>query len=207
MPILFEISYINPLMCEPLYVIVTLSELGFPRNGWHTSPVKSDFALVLTVGRVGLMARFVRTFVILHTSSSARLSRTFHPKFWFRRLKHPPHDEGGEEQQFSGSQRPQGSSSKWGESSRRGLEWVAFIVNFMIWDIVGSLFFRSHSDTDRRLEPCEESEQDQVDRNRVSLVRDIVLKRKIKRPNFLGKPNSITESIFLNAAHSHSHVG
>lgn len=143
MPILFEISYINPLMCEPLYVIVTLSELGFPRNGWHTSPVKSDFALVLTVGRVGLMARFVRTFVILHTSSSARLSRTFHPKFWFRRLKDPPHDDGGEEQQLPGSQRPQGSSTKWGESSRRGLEWVAFIVNFMIWDIIAHFFSQS----------------------------------------------------------------
>lgn len=90
----------------------------------------------------------------------------------------------------------------------QGGVWSELHSLWILWyEILLLTFFRSHSDTDRRLEPCEESEQDQADRNKGSLVRDIVLKRKIKRPNFLGKPNSITESIFLNAAHSHSHVG
>ena len=120
MPILYEISYINLLMRIPSYVSVTLSEFGFPSNGWHTSPVKSDFALVLSVGRVGLMARFVRTIVLVHTTSSARLLRTFHPKYWFRRMSCSQRNEGSEVQPTS--HRLSSSRSQGGESSRKVLE-------------------------------------------------------------------------------------
>ncbi len=109
MPVIYEIAYINPLLRSPTTISVNLSPRGFPNSGWHTDALKSDYELVLAIGRVGLMARFIRTVVLTHTSSSARFLRTFHPRFWFRRSKYL-------KQQLS-PQRAQKNSQR-GESSR-----------------------------------------------------------------------------------------
>ncbi len=210
MPILYEISYINPLLCTPTHVLVTVSEFGFPSNGWHTSPVKSDFALVLTVGRVGLMARFIRTFVLLHTSSSARLLRTFHPNYWFRRSKFLEKDKEIDTQPES--QRQSASSSKRGESSRKILGCVSSIASSVLIQNICSPFFRSQSDfsladAGRQLEPCKESDKDPPEGFKPTAVRDIFLKRNIKAPKSIEKQNSLTDSPLYNGSNSRSHVG
>jgi len=120
MPVIYEIAYINPLLRRQTNISVILSRNGFPNKTWHTAPVKSDFELLLAIGRVGLMARFMRTFVLTHTSSSSRFLRIYHPRFWFRRSKNL-------KQQLSSPQRAQKNSQR-GESSRTVNRWVSTIM-------------------------------------------------------------------------------
>lgn len=123
MPILYDISYINPILSQPMSVSVRLSKYGFPNQGWHTDAVRSDFALIFTIGRVGLMARFIRTFALVHASSSACFLRSFHPKYWWSpRLKTITQRDNEEEEPLPVSQRQLTSSSKHEGSSRRIIE-------------------------------------------------------------------------------------
>ena len=102
-----------------MYVSVKLSKFGFPSHGWHDDTVESDFALVLTVGRVGLLMRFIRTFARFHNLGSARLLHAFHHMNWFQKLQRLSQGEGSEKQAMPASQRHLDSSSTWGERSRR----------------------------------------------------------------------------------------
>mmetsp|Transcript_20885 Transcript_20885/g.45261 ORF Transcript_20885/g.45261 Transcript_20885/m.45261 type:complete len:875 (-) Transcript_20885:15-2639(-) len=84
--ILYHISYINPSICRPQSVRVELTEFGFPVGGQHATPLSVDWSLVLTIGRVGLMARFIRTSVLVQISSSSFWLRYFLPRYWILKL-------------------------------------------------------------------------------------------------------------------------
>ncbi|KAL7538058.1 hypothetical protein ACHAXR_008250 [Thalassiosira sp. AJA248-18] len=86
MTILYKISYINPAMAEPHYLRVDLNELGFPKTGRHATPMSIDWPLVLTVGRVALMARFIRTSVLVQLSGSFYSFQYFYPGYWMKKL-------------------------------------------------------------------------------------------------------------------------
>jgi len=82
-----RISYINPEMRTPFRVSVALNVLGFPSAGHHATPMSIDWPLILTVGRVGLMARFIRTSVLTQVSSSWMLMQYFHPEYWMSKCE------------------------------------------------------------------------------------------------------------------------
>ena len=51
--ILYRIRYTNPRMRDVYHIEVGLNENGFPKSGSHATPLTVDWALMLTVGRVG----------------------------------------------------------------------------------------------------------------------------------------------------------
>lgn len=85
--ILYRLSYINPTMREPRTVTVRLCELGFPVAGRHATPLTIEWPLMLTVCRVGLMARFIRTSVLVQISSSWYWLVYFYPRYWTSKCK------------------------------------------------------------------------------------------------------------------------
>ena len=89
---LYRISYVNPDLRHPAVVVLPLTALGMPSVGYTHLPHHGtrtlgyiDWGLLLTVGRVGLMARFIRTSVLVEMSSGFPY-RYFYPAYWLRVL-------------------------------------------------------------------------------------------------------------------------
>ena len=76
----------DPLISQPYQLRIDLNERGFPTNGNHATPIGVDWPLMLTVGRVGLMARFIRTSVLVQITSSFWWLKYFYPRYWLRKL-------------------------------------------------------------------------------------------------------------------------
>lgn len=84
--VLFRISYINPLMRQPTVISVQMNELGVPLTGWHLHPLSIDWQLMLSVGRVGLMARFIRTSVLVQIGCQFYWLRYLYPDYYWNML-------------------------------------------------------------------------------------------------------------------------
>ena len=110
--VLYKISYINPVMRQPKYTRVDLSELGFPIAGGHSTPLHINVNLILTVGRVGLMARFIRTSFLVQVSSLVPILRFFHPGYYIQKLTSRCRDKQEEKRKNLASQRVLASSSR-----------------------------------------------------------------------------------------------
>ena len=89
---LYRISYVNPAMRRSVDLVLPLTELGLPAMSYtQLTPIGAhsfgyvDLELLLTVGRVGLMARFIRTSVLVEMSSGFPY-RYFYPTYWLRAL-------------------------------------------------------------------------------------------------------------------------
>lgn len=82
---LFRISYINPLMTQPVHDDVVLDGLGFPIGGAHSTPITMEWSLMFTVGRVGLMARFIRTSVLV--KMTFHWIRYLYPAYWISKMR------------------------------------------------------------------------------------------------------------------------
>ena len=110
--VLYKISYVNPAMQRPQYTRVDLSEFGFPIAGGHSTPFHMNVNLILTVGRVGLMARFIRTSFLVQVTSLVPMLRLFHPGYYIQKLTSRCRDKREEKQKNLASQRVLASSSR-----------------------------------------------------------------------------------------------
>lgn len=110
--VLYKISYVNPNMQQPKYTHVMLSQHGFPLRGDHATPLHFNLSLVLTVGRVGLMARFIRTSFLVQATSTLQWLRIFYPPYWIYKFKLEHNRKREEKRRHLTSQRVLASSSR-----------------------------------------------------------------------------------------------
>ncbi|KAL7549343.1 hypothetical protein ACHAWF_012613 [Thalassiosira exigua] len=82
-----RISYINPRRTQITQWQVHLDGMGFPTSSRSSSPLNFNWSLLLTVARVGLMARFIRTSVLVNLTGVLFWTRFFSPAFWWRKLR------------------------------------------------------------------------------------------------------------------------
>jgi len=107
--ILYRVSYINPNLAKQISIHVRLNAIGFPCPGQrHATPMPFDWPLVFTVGRVSLMARFIRTSFLVKVSSNWSCLQYFFPKYWISKCKR----EKKEERRIQASERVLVSSIK-----------------------------------------------------------------------------------------------
>jgi len=95
----FNLSMVwTPIMVEFMELRVTLNEYGFSDGGYHSNPpsIQLQWTILLTVGRVCLMARFIRTSVLAQISSIVYNLRYFHLAYWMQKLTPKSRREGRE---------------------------------------------------------------------------------------------------------------
>mmetsp|Transcript_3400 Transcript_3400/g.6552 ORF Transcript_3400/g.6552 Transcript_3400/m.6552 type:complete len:1192 (-) Transcript_3400:141-3716(-) len=83
---LYEISYVSPPKQSKREVVLTLSKLGVPISGLssvnNTVPVELEYELLVTLGRVARIARFVRTSAVVEAVSRLNCTRFFFLGYW-----------------------------------------------------------------------------------------------------------------------------
>ncbi|KAL7549881.1 hypothetical protein ACHAWF_013139 [Thalassiosira exigua] len=84
----YFLSYVNPQRRTMRILSLVIDDRGYPKPTRPTNLLGLDWSMTLTVARVGLMARFIRTSVLVHITSSFPVAmRFFHPQYWWRRLR------------------------------------------------------------------------------------------------------------------------
>eukprot|EP01082_Thalassiosira_pseudonana_P013601 g12334.t1 g12334 contig6:1719012-1722497(-) len=86
---LYEISYINPMKKSQLQHVITLRgsvPVGGLSNLNMTGMVPYQWELLIVVGRVARMARFIRTSFIVTVANNLNCLQYLHPYYWQRRV-------------------------------------------------------------------------------------------------------------------------
>jgi len=205
---LWTMEYINPRMREPHTINVTLDEIGFPLNGDHATPIQFNWTLVLAIGRMGLMARFIRTSILVAWTQDINCLRFVSPMYWWERINSKYNEKKEDKQKGRPliSQRVLASSTMARERNSD-----PFTVS-ALGDSRGDLNRSSRRDS--RLEAFAEEESKDLDPKEEdkpttmkAFFKGLTTKKSSDMGSDVDNEEPTTSSLFGNTDDSGSHVG
>jgi len=205
---LWTMEYINPRMREPHTINVTLDKIGFPLNGDHATPIQFNWTLVLAIGRMGLMARFIRTSILVAWTQDINCLRFVSPMYWWERINSKYNEKKEDKQKGRPliSQRVLASSTMARERNSD-----PFTVS-ALGDSRGDLNRSSRRDS--RLEAFAEEESKDLDPQEEdkpttmkAFFKGLTTKKSSDMGSDVDNEEPTTSSLFGNTDDSGSHVG